>query len=271
MALAEQPSYPTIAESWASIGWYLLISLLCGLAAIVVLDVFLHQTGGSRLAGLFIAGETGLLLTILWLRRRAGPVRWPTLVWREQPEMTRLYLLLPVIVLAQAMLLTALSFLRLPNWSSALFQNISHYPLLAFGMGCVVAPVLEEVLFRGVLLKGLLRNYRPSTAILQSAVLFGVFHFNPAQSATATLIGLLLGWLYYRTRSVPLCIALHGMNNLLAFSAMKAPAHLQDERNMLNHLGGVWGYLLVWLVAAGILFSIIQWVNRSVMLLRAPV
>ena len=70
------------------------------------------------------------------------------------------------------------------------------------------------------MLTGLLRNYRPWVAISQSALLFGLMHMNPAQIVGAGLIGLLFGWLYYRTRSLSLCIVAHMFNNLLAFLAM---------------------------------------------------
>ncbi|MDQ2793340.1 MAG: CPBP family intramembrane metalloprotease [Bacteroidota bacterium] len=83
------------------------------------------------------------------------------------------------------------------------------------------------------MLNGLLRNQRPWVAIGQSALLFGLIHFNPAQSVRAALLGLLLGWLYYRTRSLGLCIGLHALNNSLGFAALHwAPAAWQHADTM---------------------------------------
>jgi membrane protease YdiL (CAAX protease family) len=262
-AAAEQPAYPTIAESWGALGWYVLISVLLALVVWLPLNTALHLTGGGRTAVLLGIAQLTLILTLVWLRNQKGLIRWPGLVLSEQPQKWQLFALLPVLVLAQAVLLTALSFLHLPNWSSALFQSLSASPVLAFAMGCVGAPILEEALFRGILLKGLLRNYPPRMAILQSAVLFGVFHFNPAQSVTATIIGLLLGWLYYRTRSLAVCMVLHGLNNLLALSLLQLPPAWQDEYGVLSRLGGIGGYLLVLLVAAGVVLGSIWWVYRT--------
>ena len=78
---------------------------------------------------------------------------------------------------------------------------------------CVVAPVLEEMLFRGVILRGFLRRYSRTFAILWSAALFGIAHLNLYQLATALVIGIVAGWLYERCRSLWPCILLHASYN----------------------------------------------------------
>jgi membrane protease YdiL (CAAX protease family) len=60
---------------------------------------------------------------------------------------------------------------------------------------CVAAPVLEEMLFRGVILRGFLRQYSRTFAILWSATLFGIAHLNLYQMATAVVLGIVSGWL----------------------------------------------------------------------------
>ena len=78
---------------------------------------------------------------------------------------------------------------------------------------CVVAPVLEEMLFRGVILRGFLRQYSRTFAILWSATLFGIAHLNLYQMATALALGIVSGWLYERCRSLWPCILLHAAYN----------------------------------------------------------
>jgi len=80
----------------------------------------------------------------------------------------------------------------------------------------VVGPILEEMLFRGAITKELLKHYNPTLAILLSALIFGIFHINPAQILTAFLLGLLLAWLYYKTRSLVPGILVHILNNSLS-------------------------------------------------------
>ena len=78
---------------------------------------------------------------------------------------------------------------------------------------CVAAPVLEEMLFRGVILRGFLRRYSRTFAILWSAALFGIAHLNIYQLATALAVGVVAGWLYERCRSLWPCILLHATYN----------------------------------------------------------
>ena len=78
---------------------------------------------------------------------------------------------------------------------------------------CVAAPVLEEMLFRGVILRGFLRQYSRTFAILWSSALFGLAHLNLYQMMTALAIGIVAGWLYERCRSLWPCILLHAAYN----------------------------------------------------------
>jgi membrane protease YdiL (CAAX protease family) len=78
---------------------------------------------------------------------------------------------------------------------------------------CVAAPVLEEMLFRGVILRGFLRQYSRTFAIVWSAALFGIAHLNLYQMMTALAIGIVAGWLYERCRSLWPCILLHAAYN----------------------------------------------------------
>ena len=78
---------------------------------------------------------------------------------------------------------------------------------------CILAPLLEEFLCRGMMLRGMLTRMRPWKAIFWSALIFAVMHMNPWQSIPAFLIGLFLGWVYWRTHSLWATIFLHFLNN----------------------------------------------------------
>lgn len=82
----------------------------------------------------------------------------------------------------------------------------------------LLAPLVEEVVFRGAILRSLLKWSRNHwVAIAVSAVLFAVVHGNPAQMPHAFLVGLLLGWMYYRTDSIVPGVAYHWVNNSIAY------------------------------------------------------
>ena len=67
-----------------------------------------------------------------------------------------------------------------------------------------------------MILRGLLLHYSAPTAIIASALLFGLVHLNPWQAVGAVALGVLFGWWYVRTRSLTLCIFGHAVNNLIA-------------------------------------------------------
>lgn len=84
---------------------------------------------------------------------------------------------------------------------------------------CLLTPFVEEMVFRGAILRALLGSFGNHwVAILISAVLFAVVHLNHAQMPHAMLIGLLLGWMYYRTGSILPGVALHWVNNTVAYA-----------------------------------------------------
>ena len=80
---------------------------------------------------------------------------------------------------------------------------------------CVIAPIFEETLYRGILLKGLINKYNSKKAIVYSSLIFGIAHLNIPQGINAFLLGLILGTVFYYTRSIYLCMIMHFANNLL--------------------------------------------------------
>ena len=87
-----------------------------------------------------------------------------------------------------------------------------------------VAPVTEEVFFRGFMFNGLRRGTSFAVAALVSAAIWGVFHYTGEGSwgvvLQLTVFGIVLAWLYERTGSVYPTIAVHGFNNSLAFAIL---------------------------------------------------
>jgi len=105
-----------------------------------------------------------------------------------------------------------------PPWFWELFDKIfeSDYGWLgAFLKVAIIAPVIEELIFRGIIMHGFMRNYPKFLAVFFSALLFALFHLNPWQFPATFVLGLLLGWIMVRTRNIVLCILGHAINNFL--------------------------------------------------------
>lgn len=86
----------------------------------------------------------------------------------------------------------------------------------------LLAPLVEELIFRGAILRALLEKIkRQWVAIAISALFFSLIHANPAQMPFAFVAGLFLGWTYYRTGSILPGVAYHWINNSIAFALAK--------------------------------------------------
>ena len=99
----------------------------------------------------------------------------------------------------------------------------------------VLGPIAEEVVFRASILGHLLRKgINVWVAILTSAFLFGVVHFNPAQIPFAMVIGTILGIIYYRTGNIILTSIIHIANNSLASLMANT---LSSDETLINLIG----------------------------------
>ena len=112
-----------------------------------------------------------------------------------------------------------------PEWIQKIVdQTEQEFVLLMHTRGgyfviALLAPVIEEMVFRGCVLSDLLR-WRPERRWLMislSALLFALSHLNPAQMPHAFVIGLLLGWIYSRTGSIVPGVVYHWANNTAAY------------------------------------------------------
>lgn len=108
------------------------------------------------------------------------------------------------------------SWLQLPDTNAAFLSEMGHTFWGVFSI-VVLAPIFEEVLFRGALLGYLWRQTGDAKmAIALSAILFGLVHMNMAQTIPAILIGCLMGWIYVRSGCLWLTIFYHAVNNGVA-------------------------------------------------------
>ena len=85
----------------------------------------------------------------------------------------------------------------------------------------IVAPIVEEYLFRGIILNGFLSRYSPAKAIILTTILFSFMHLNPMQYLVTFLLGMLLGWYFYKTRNLLSCIIIHSLSNLIGLTILK--------------------------------------------------
>lgn len=85
----------------------------------------------------------------------------------------------------------------------------------AFATVCIVAPVVEELLCRGILIK-LFERYGTAVALISSSLAFALLHFEARSIIQLIFIGALFGIFRLYTNSVIITIIMHSFNNLLS-------------------------------------------------------
>jgi len=83
----------------------------------------------------------------------------------------------------------------------------------------VIAPVIEEAMFRGFILPGLMKHFTPLSSVLITSLLFSVLHFEFLSIIPLFIIGSILGWLYIKQKSIYGCLMFHAINNGIALLA----------------------------------------------------
>lgn len=101
--------------------------------------------------------------------------------------------------------------------------------LLNFLCVALMAPILEEFLCRGLVLRGIVKNGgSPSVAIIVSALFFALIHGNIWQAIPAFLLGGLFGYVYYKTNCLWLSVIMHFTNNFTSLVISRIEGIAED-------------------------------------------
>ncbi|MEJ6950294.1 CPBP family intramembrane glutamic endopeptidase [Natronospora cellulosivora (SeqCode)] len=103
----------------------------------------------------------------------------------------------------------------------------------------ILPSILEEIFFRGILLKGLLKNYNYKFSIIFSSFLFAVAHLSVRSGIPLFLGSIIIGYLYWRYRSLFLVIFAHAINNsmyLISIYVLEIPGYSFKGKNIFQPL-----------------------------------
>ena len=220
---APRPSFPTVGDFFAMLGIALgmqpvaglamaLVGLVCGISV----DALDPAQRGVWFAIAYVASMLPACLLVLAYRRfrgGMGPVGHFALKgWN------------PVLLLWAFVFMMAVGVVCEPLFA-LLPKPVS--PDLGRGVWTVLAvvvaaPVLEELLCRGIVLGSLRSRCGVAPAWFFSSLFFGVLHGEPLLVANAFVIGLILGYVYVATGSLWASMILHAMNNVVAYLLMVA-------------------------------------------------
>ena len=249
-------AYPNVYQGFGIVLIFILLSFLTG---IFISAGNFHGHKGmldflQLLGYMLAAGGTFLIIARIKVRQYDDK---PVLRnYRVTPADFIIVLLVTFMVIIVLDPLTNL--IPVPDTFRELFESMFSKTLPAFITAVIVAPILEELIFRGIVLEGFLRNYCPVKAIIWTNVLFGFAHLNPWQFIGAFFMGIFISWVYYKTRNLNLAIFIHMINNLLSYLFLYFTDKPVTEATLNDVFTGSSGYLtlvILCLILLGLFFA----------------
>lgn len=226
-----EDAYPSLGRTAWLLAGTLLAALILAVAAIALFP------GWPQIVQMAVPTELALAGAIAWGVRRTG-LPWRRALGLEALSLSALGPLALVLVgsvtVFSEMYVIAQRIVPVPPEFEALLREllkISDTTDLVFTVvvAVVLAPMLEEGLFRGIILHGLARRRGPSSAALWTAAFFAFFHFyNPWQIVPTFFLGLLLAWVVLTTRTLWASIVLHSAFNGLSLAVFATPIESPD-------------------------------------------
>ena len=268
---------PGLGGMLALVGWYLAGALLGGVI-LQVLSAFLPQEAVQDYA-MIVVYPVQFLPAMVYAASRSRKNMLFDPGYELDNRHSAPFSFGLIVLVTVAMTVASMFAFDLPNYWNMLLTNKSSVmaqfydlfmeqmkamtggPLWAsFLVVAVFAPVFEEWLCRGMVLRGLLTKMKPAWAIILSAVFFAVIHANPWQALNAFLIGLVMGYVYYKTGSLILTMLIHFINNGTAVILSNIES-LQDYDYWIDILGRQ-NYMLVFAASCAVLAACLLVISR---------
>jgi membrane protease YdiL (CAAX protease family) len=120
---------------------------------------------------------------------------------------------------------------------SRVFEGSTALRVAVALVAALVAPVCEEIAFRGYLQSALATRRGPAAAVAGSTVLFALMHLDPVRFPALLVLGGVFGWLAWRAGSVWPAVAAHAANNALVSALVIAGVAAPDEAADLPEVG----------------------------------
>jgi len=210
MTNLENKNYPNVWQSLAITG-IVILGVILFIPLIIILSLFIDEDVSMLIYYLLAVGIPFWI--VYFIRKRKTGIS--TFNCRIENKRVVPYIIIATIALPFGIIDPVVNLIPMPEIFKDIF--VFNPNLCTFLAIVIAAPVLEELIFRGVMLDGLLKRYSPVKALLVSSILFGFVHLNPWQFVGAFLIGVFIGWVYYHTRSLSLAIIIHAVYNFVSF------------------------------------------------------
>ena len=265
--ITEQKAYPNVKQMW----WLLPISI-----GILIVTSF------ALFAVLAIIGQDwknyelyGGPLMIVWLLLFGGYIYFRKKKFEPAYTLSFQYPPLPVLLLLLFIIPTfIISFTGIITWFhvntwvqlAGLYQNIFPDNSIKYFILLFMFPLLEEVIYRGVILDGLLKTNKVKPAIIHAAAFVGLLSILPAIALMMFLVSLFNGWLYNKTRNLSINVFIHFLFNLFPI-LLPAATDPKDPGSSLEELvaEGYMPFVVISLPILGICCFLLQYyLNKKI-------
>jgi membrane protease YdiL (CAAX protease family) len=226
--------------------FYVVLIALC-IAAVAVYAVWAATQGRPLTMDMDMFAFLLIPQTLAWVATIGLALVWPRQPWRDAvPVWPARPAIAPAIIVTSLGASILLS--EIAGWipmseafHRSMMEGFTDGSVIARLLVLViVAPIAEEVFFRGIVLGQFLRRYTSTQAVWFSAIIFAVFHLNPWQAVVALPLGVWYAWMVLRTGSILPGMLSHMVVNLTAgflFSPMgEAFGYDQVEFLELSHV-----------------------------------
>lgn len=205
------------------VGFVLLTTLLLFFLTAPLIAVF------SNSFALLIGEVLMIVPALIFIQRQKLPL---LATFRIKPVKAKLalattFLFIPIFIVTDELDRILQLFFPMPQeWLESLtdlvqFSNALDGTVIVLA-AVIVAPLAEEMLFRGLVQHTLEKYREPAIAIVLTSVLFALVHFNPWTAIQITMLGLVLGYMTWKSGSILPAVILHGLNNLFSLVLMNS-------------------------------------------------
>ena len=249
----ENKNYPNIGQSFGIAGIMILATILISPLSFIT-NKFIDRDLSFFFTYVIAVGLTFWIAYSIRKRKTENT----TFIFKIENKHIIPFVIISIAVLNFGLIAPIIRLIPMPESLQKIFADLmGKYGISTFITIVIAAPILEELIFRGIILDGLLKKYSPIKAILIASVLFGLVHLNPWQFIAALSLGTFAGWIYYKTKSVSYAIIIHATNNLGGFLIGKFSDSdtLSTNETLIESYGSVLNLIFV-LVASIIIFAI---------------
>lgn len=150
-------------------------------------------------------------------------------------------------------------------YNNLFYTGFNAQLLLAVFGAAIIVPVYEELVFRGYLQKNLEAIKKPSSAIIITALVFTILHFNLSEIIPLFVLALYVGVITFKTDSLKIAITCHVLNNAFAIIKMNLSSSAENL-TMTSDIMSIWLSGIILLAGIGVLYVIFKYFFKTKLL-----